>query len=82
MFVSLGDLPKDPIARIEALADVERALLDAVEQEYQRAYFDARLAGRMDEAFALKVHPKKMALAFTRAENEARGRSVRWSLHT
>ena len=44
---------------------------------WQVAYFESRMTGRIDQALALKLHARKRVLAFTRAENERRGRVIR-----
>jgi len=45
---------------------------------YSAAYFEARLQRRLDSAVEVGPHSRKRVLAFTRAENQRRGRSVRW----
>lgn len=72
------DLPADPVERIMYLSGVMRAVRLELEAEYQQAYFEARVRGQFDAALALRYHSEKRALAWTRAENEARGRMMRW----
>ena len=45
---------------------------------WQETYFEARLTGRLQAAIDLKLHSRKRIMAFTRAENERRGRPMRW----
>jgi hypothetical protein len=52
-----------------------------LEPEWQQAYFWARFTGRLDAALALRLHSQKKVMAYTRAENEARGRLIRWGDH-
>ena len=43
------------------------------------AYFALRLQNRLTEAFDLGLHSPTKVLTYTRQENEARGRLVRWN---
>ena len=72
------DLPEDPVERLMYLSGVMRAVRSELDSEYQRAYFEARTRGQFDAALGLRLHSEKRALAWTRAENEARGRMMRW----
>lgn len=77
--LNLKDAPENPVERIVYLSGVMAAVKRELNLELQRAYFEARLQGMFEEALALKLHPRKRALAWTRHENEARGRAVsRW----
>jgi hypothetical protein len=50
---------------------------DELDAELRRAYFDARLSGRLDAALRLGLHSRKKVMAYTRAENEVRGRAIK-----
>lgn len=76
--LNLDDAPRDHLERLLWLSGVERRVRTELEAEYQRVYFETRVEGRLPAALALKLHSSKKALAWTRAENEARGRLVRW----
>lgn len=72
------DLPEDAVERLMYLSGVMRAVKTELDAAYQLAYFEARQRGQFDAALALGYHSEKRALALTRAENEARGRMIRW----
>jgi hypothetical protein len=62
------------------LDGVMQAVKDELDAANQKAYYDARVQGMFSEALDLRLHPKKRALAWTRHENEANGRSIwRWN---
>jgi hypothetical protein len=75
--LNLGEAPREPIERLAWLSGVKQQALEELDAEFQRTYFDARAKGMMRQALALRLHARKRAFAFTRAENEARGRVVR-----
>lgn len=69
------DLASDTlIAQVEEM--VRRQ--NEVDLGWQALYFEARCAGCFDAAVAAGPHSRTQALRMTRAENEKRGRSVRW----
>lgn len=74
--VDLSSAPVDPIERLAWLSGIDQALRREVNDAWQQTYFEARMKGQFDTALALKLHPKKRALAWTRHENEARGRAI------
>lgn len=76
--LDFSDAPKDPIERLVWLSGVQAAVDRDLNAEYQRTYYDARQTGRFDTALRLRFHSRKKALAFTRAENERRGRGWKW----
>jgi hypothetical protein len=76
--IDFSDAPRDPVKRLVWLSGAKSAFDSQVQAEWQRAYYDARLSGRFDAALKLGLHSKKRAVSFTRAENEARGRAMRW----
>jgi len=71
-------MPDDSLERIVWLGELWDIALDEIMAELQKAYFDARLEGRMPSALALAPHGRKTFLAMTRHENQSRGRMVRW----
>lgn len=73
------DVAADPIERLVYLSGVMEQVRRELDDEYQQAYFWARHTGRFPDALHLALHSRKRTLAFTRAENEARGRMIRWS---
>ncbi len=79
MILNLEDAPTDPVERIAWLSGVKKQVQTELEAEFQQAYFWARLSGRLDAALSLRQHSQKRVMAYTRAENEARGRLVRWN---
>lgn len=76
--VNFSKAPKDPIERLIWLSAAREVLDGELETEWRKAYFEARLSGRVNAALELHLHSKKRVLAFTRAENERRGRPLRW----
>jgi hypothetical protein len=77
--IDFSSAPDTPIERLVWMGGLRQAVLAEIEAEFQRTYFEARLQGMMESALDLKLHPKKKAVAWTRHENEARGRVVaRW----
>lgn len=79
MLLNLDEAPKDPIERLIWLAGVQEQVKRELDAEFEDAYFDARLQGRFDLAVTAGPYARKRALAFTRAANERRGRTVRWN---
>lgn len=79
MDLTLDGAPDNAVERLSWLFAKEVELLQHLHGLYSRAYFDARLAGELDEALELHLHPKKKVLAMTRRENWQRGSSVRWN---
>ena len=76
--LNLGEAPHDPIERLLWLSGVREAAERELDAAYQRAYYEARLSGRFDAALSLGLHSKKRALRWTRRENNASKRLVRW----
>lgn len=78
VLIDFSKAPKDPLERLVWLSGSREVFERQVNDMWQDAYFEARLTGRFDSALRLKLHSRKRALAFTRAENERRGRPMRW----
>lgn len=79
MLVDFSDAPSDPIERLMWLSGVRQAVDGQLTAEWRSAYFTARQRGLLDPALALGYHSHKAVMAFTRAENERRGRVIaRW----
>lgn len=76
--LNLDDAPRDPVARIMWLSGVKEQAAKELNQAFAEAYFEARLQQRLDTAVAAGPYARKRVLAFTRAENQRRGRTVRW----
>jgi hypothetical protein len=76
--IDFSEAPRDPLERLLWLSGARAAFDAAVTAEWSKAYFDARLQGRFDAALDFRLHSRKRAVAFTRAENERRGRAMRW----
>lgn len=77
--LNLDSAPENPVERILYLDGVMAAVRTELDAALQQAYYDARLQGMFAAALDLKLHPKKKALAWTRHQNEANGRSIwRW----
>lgn len=76
--LNLEQAPDDALKRLLWLSGVAEQAKTELEAAYRLAYYDARLEQRIHPALGLGLHGKKRVLAWTRAENESRGRSVRW----
>lgn len=77
--LNLEDAPDDPIERLIWLGGVAEQVRRELDPQFQQAYFWARFTGRFSEALSLGLHSRKRVMAWTRAENEQRGRMVRWN---
>lgn len=77
--LNLDDAPKDPVARVMWLSGVKAQAYMELDAAFAEAYFEARLQQQLDAAIAAGPYARKRALAFTRNENERRGRVVRWN---
>lgn len=76
--LNLSEAPTDNIERLLWLSGVAEEAKRELDAEFQRTYFEVRLERRLDAALELGLHPTARVMAYTRAENEARGRTVRW----
>lgn len=76
--LNLDQAPSDTLERLLWLSGVAEEAKAELDREFAEAYFNARLERRLDAALELGLHRPKRVLAWTRAENERRGRSVRW----
>lgn len=76
--LNLPDMPEDPIERLVYLSGVKEKVDRELDDLYQWAYFWARFTGRLNAALKLGYHSRKRVMAYTRAGNEAYGRTVRW----
>jgi len=76
--LNLAEAPSDTLERLLWLSGVAEEAKRELDAEFQRTYFDARLEQRFAAALGLSLHPRRKILAWTRAENEARGRGIRW----
>jgi hypothetical protein len=76
--LNLSKAPKDPALRIVWLAGVNAKVREELDAALADAYFEVRLHGQLEEVLALGLHSRKRVLAWTRQENERRGRVVRW----
>jgi hypothetical protein len=78
MILNLTDAPSDPIERILWLSGVREQADAELAEAFAAAYFDARLQGQLETAIKAGPFARQRALAYTRAENQRRGRTVRW----
>lgn len=76
--LNLQDAPEDPIERLVWLGGIMEQVKTELDSEFRLAYFWSRFTGRLAEAEKLALHSHKRIMAYTRAENEARGRMIRW----
>lgn len=78
--LDLSGAPTEPIERLLWLSGVREQVTDELDREYGKAYFNARLQGPdvFDTALDLHLHSRKRIMAYTRSENERRGRPLRW----
>jgi hypothetical protein len=78
MILNLDDAPSDPIERIMWLSGVQEQATKELDRAFASAYFEARIQHRLEAAVSAGPFARKRVLAYTRAENERRGRTVRW----
>lgn len=78
VILNLDPLPDDAIERLLWLSGVAEQVRTELDIAWRQAYFEARFTGRLEEAERLALHSHKRVMAWTRAENEARGRMIRW----
>ena len=76
--LNLDEAPKDPIEKIMWLSGVREQAARELDAAFAEAYFEARLQRRLETAIAAGPYAKKRVLAYTRHENQRRGRAVRW----
>ena len=76
--LNLDQAPDDNIERLLWLSGVARRVRAELDAEFQRVYFETRVEQRIDTAIDLRLHSEKKIIAWTRHENEARGRIVKW----
>jgi hypothetical protein len=76
--LDLSAAPEDPMERLLWLSGARKRAVQEIDGEFQRLYFQMRLEGRLDDAEKLNLHSHKRIMAWTRAENESRGRMIRW----
>jgi hypothetical protein len=76
--LNLDPAPDDPVERIMWLSGVMKQAKSELDDQLAKAYFDARLQGRLDAAVSAGPYARKTVLAITRRENQSRGRMVRW----
>lgn len=76
--LDLSRAPEESLHRLLYLSGVKNQVEAELDEEYQKIYFDLRLSGRLDDAIDLGEHSLRRIMAYTRAENEARGRLIRW----
>jgi hypothetical protein len=76
--LNLDHLPDDAIERLAWLGGVLKQVHQELEPHWREAYFESRLTGRLDDAENLRLHSHKRIMAWTRGENESRGRLIRW----
>lgn len=74
----MEDAPHDPIERLLWLSGAAEAAKAEIEDAFAKAYYEARLSGRLDVAVDLGLHSKSTVLRLTRRENNASQRMVRW----
>lgn len=79
MTVDFTSAPTDPIERLLWLSGAREVFEAQLQAEFQKTYFDARRTGRLDAALSLGLHSRKRVMAYTRHENEARGRMLKWN---
>lgn len=77
--LDLSDAPEEPLRRLIWLSGVKEQVRTELDAEYQCIYFTMRMEGTLDHAIDLGEHSLTQIMAFTRNENEARGRQVRWN---
>jgi hypothetical protein len=77
--LDLSGAPDEPMHRLMWLSGVRDRVSIELDHEFQRIYFDLRMQGRLNDALDYGLHSGTRILAYTRRENERRGRLVRWN---
>jgi hypothetical protein len=77
-YLDLSDAPHDAVERVMWLSGMAEAMNEELNLAFAEAYYTARLQHRLDAVRALGIHSNKKIMAFTRAENERRGRMLKW----
>jgi len=77
--LNTANMPADPIEQIIFLDSVQEQVDRELDALYQQAYFDARATGRLETALRIGRASRKRALRWTRRQNEATGRTLRWN---
>lgn len=77
--LDLTEMPHDPIERVLWLSGVKEQVNRELDAAFGEAYYTARLQRRLISAMTAGPHAMKRVLAYTRHENDRRGRSVRWN---
>jgi hypothetical protein len=77
--LDLSEAPDEPLHRLMWLSGVNDQVALELDEQFRAAYFELRLQNRLAEAFDLRLHSPTRVLAYTRRENESRGRLVRWN---
>ena len=67
------------IRRLRTLTERRNALLCDLEQQIAVAYYEARVAGRFEQALEVGPWSRTVAVRATRHVNESLGRHIRWS---
>lgn len=67
------------IRRLRNLTQRRLDMLVDLDEQIAQAYFDARVAGRFDQALEVGPWSRTVAVRATRNVNEAQGRHMRWS---
>lgn len=76
--MNLDDMPDDAAARLLFLSGVKQAVQTELDDVFAETYAALRHQGRIQWAFAQKLHGKKRILALTRRWNRQQGRMIRW----
>jgi hypothetical protein len=76
--LNLDAAPADPIERIMWLSGVMEQAKAELDAAFAEAYFEARFQGNLETAIKAGPYARKRVLAYTRQENQRRGRVVRW----
>lgn len=77
--LDLSQAPSDPVARVMWLSGVKARVNAELDDAFGDAYFTARLQGQLENAISAGPYARKRVLAYTRHENERRGRTVKWN---
>lgn len=78
LVIDPAEAPRDALERLVWLSGARDVFNTWLEGELRRAYFEARLTGRLESAVNLKLHSRKRVMAYTRQQNELQGRGTRW----
>jgi hypothetical protein len=76
--LDLSNAPDDNLERMIWLSGVEKKVSSELQAERERLVFEIRLQEQLPALLEMALYPPTTLLRWCRAENERRGRPIRW----